>query len=107
VVPGGTLAGLMAPTEPSPPDPGVLDRALELVRGSRRPLMWVGGGAVAAGAEAEVGQLAHRLRAGVITSPNGRGVLSEDDPLVIGNLSWDPDVRALCRDADLLIAVVF
>jgi hypothetical protein len=23
----------------------------------------------------------------------------------IGNLSWDPDVRALCREADLLVAI--
>jgi acetolactate synthase-1/2/3 large subunit len=32
-------------------------------------------------------------------------VLAEDDPLCIGNLSWEPDVRALCRDADLLVAI--
>ena len=46
-----------------------------------------------------------RLGAGLFTSPNGRGVLPEDDPLCIGNLSWDPDVRALCREADLLVAI--
>ncbi|MGA2531064.1 MAG: thiamine pyrophosphate-binding protein, partial [Acidimicrobiales bacterium] len=35
----------------------------------------------------------------------GRGILAENDPSCIGNLSWDPDVRALCVEADLLIAV--
>jgi acetolactate synthase-1/2/3 large subunit len=105
VVPHDALARLIAPIEVVAPDPGELGPAVELIRSSRRPLMWVGGGAVSAGAEAEVGELAHRIGAGVITSPNGRGVLPEDDALVIGNLSWDPDVRSLCRDADLLVAI--
>jgi acetolactate synthase-1/2/3 large subunit len=53
----------------------------------------------------EVVTLVRQLGAGLLTSPNGRGVLSEDDPLCIGNLSWDSDVRALCNEADILIAI--
>ena len=72
---------------------------------SRRPVIWAGGGAVAAGAAGEVTELARRLGAGVITSPNGRGLVAEDDPCCVGNLSWDPEVRELCREADLLVAI--
>jgi acetolactate synthase-1/2/3 large subunit len=105
VLGGEKIISLLAPAEPPSPDANELVRAVELVRTSRRPLVWAGGGAVSAGAEEEIAELVHWLGAGLITSPNGRGVLSEDDPACIGNLSWDPDVRALCREADLLVAV--
>jgi acetolactate synthase-1/2/3 large subunit len=98
-------------TVPSAPAPAVgLDeaevaRAVEIIAGSLRPIVWAGGGVVAAEAVDQVAGLVRRLGAGLLTSPNGRGVLPEDDPLCIGNLSWDPDVRALCREADLLVAI--
>ncbi len=103
-----------AVVETAPPPAGAVDtradeaevaRAAEVIAGARRPLVWAGGGVVAADAVSEVSALVRRLGAGVLTSPNGRGVVSEDDPLCIGNLSWDPDVRALCREADLLVAI--
>jgi acetolactate synthase-1/2/3 large subunit len=103
------------PTEPDqiPPAPAAavgLDeteviRAVEIIAGSRRPIVWAGGGVVAAGAIDQVVMLVRRLGAGLLTSPNGRGILPEDDPLCIGNFSWDQDVRALCREADLLVAI--
>lgn len=82
-----------------------LEEAAELIARSARPLVWAGGGAVAAHAEAEVAQLVRRLSAGLLTSPNARGILPEDDPLCLGNLPWDPDVRRLVADADLLIGI--
>jgi len=87
------------------PDETEVASAAEIISRSRRPLVWAGGGAVAAGAADEIATLVRRLGAGLLTSPNGRGIISEDDPVCIGNLSWDPDVRALCRDADLLVAI--
>jgi acetolactate synthase-1/2/3 large subunit len=84
---------------------GDISRVAELVALSRRPVVWAGGGAVTAGAGDEVAELVRRLGAGLLTSPNGRGIVSEDHACCIGNLSWDPDVRALCREADLLIAI--
>jgi acetolactate synthase-1/2/3 large subunit len=86
-------------------DEAEVAHVVEIIAGSRRPIVWAGGGVVAAGAVDEVVMLVRRLGAGLLTSPNGRGVLSEDDPLCIGNFSWDPDVRALYREADLLIAI--
>lgn len=104
------LSGARRPTSlvpggPEPASGAEITRAAELVASSCRPIVWAGGGAVAAGAAPEVTRLVHRLGAGLLTSPNGRGILAENDPSCIGNLSWDPDVRALCVEADLLIAV--
>jgi len=96
-VAGGTAAAEASNAE--------IFRAAELIASSRRPVVWAGGGAVAAEAGAEVALLVRRLGAGLLTSPNGRGIIPEDDPSCIGNLSWDADVRALCRDADLLVAI--
>ena len=98
----------LASVPPAPtglPDEADLARAAELIARSRRPIVWAGGGVVAAGACGEVAVLVRRLGAGLLTSPNGRGVIPEDDSSCIGNLPWDPDVRALCCEADLLVAI--
>lgn len=90
---------------PAGVDEAAQQRAIELLRSARRPLIWAGGGVVAAHAWEELATLARLLGAGVITSANGRGVIDETDPLCIGNLPWDKGVRALCQRADLLLAV--
>ena len=87
------------------PERAEVIRAAEVITASRRPIVWAGGGVVAADAVAEVQRFVRRLGAGLLTSPNGRGVIPESDPACIGNLTWDPDVRALCREADLLVAI--
>jgi acetolactate synthase-1/2/3 large subunit len=97
------LEGLAVPG--GSPDGAEVARAAEVIAGSRRPIVWAGGGVVAADAVAEVQRFVRRLGAGLLTSPNGRGVIPESDPACIGNLTWDPDVRALCREADLLVAI--
>ena len=86
-------------------DPGAIDEAVAQLRAARRPLIWAGGGAVAADAADEVAELVRRTGAGLLTSPNGRGIVDEDDPACIGNLPWDPGVRELAARADLLVAV--
>jgi acetolactate synthase I/II/III large subunit len=100
-----TDVGERARREVPPIDQDAVAAAAQVLEGSSRPLIWAGGGVVASGAESELEKLAHLLGAGVLTSPNGRGVMPEDDPLCIGNLPWDEDVRALCQDADVLLAV--
>lgn len=84
-------------------DAGSLARAAQLLRTARTPLIWLGGGAADAGVA--VKDLAHRLGAGILTSNSGRGIVSEDDPLVIGNFATTPEVRALLDDADVLLAI--
>lgn len=85
--------------------PAAWVKAAEMISQSRSPLIWAGGGAVRAHAEEEVARLARRVGAGLITSANARGLLPEDDPLCIGNLPWDPQVRELVMESDLLIGI--
>ncbi len=99
------LERLLSPAPSPSPDRVIIARSAELLRAARRPLVWAGGGVVASGAEHELQAVARALSAGVLTSPNGRGVLDERDPLCVGNLSWEPSVRQLCREADVLLAV--
>jgi acetolactate synthase-1/2/3 large subunit len=79
--------------------------AARLLAGARRPLVVVGGGVVAAGAEAELGAVVRRLGAPVVATVAGRGVVDERDPAFQGVLS---DRRA-CREplaaADVILAV--
>jgi thiamine pyrophosphate-dependent acetolactate synthase large subunit-like protein len=82
-----------------------VEAAARLLREAERPLIVSGGGVIAAGAEAELTALARRLRAPVVTTVSGRGVLSERDPLWHSVL---PDRRATAgalAAADVILAV--
>ncbi|MGW0183333.1 thiamine pyrophosphate-binding protein [Nocardia sp. NPDC003345] len=85
------------------PDPVALAEAVGLLAASRRPLLWVGGGA--AGAKAELTTLLRTLGAGLLTSNSGRAIVPEDDPLVIGNFATAPEIAPLLADADLLLSI--
>jgi acetolactate synthase-1/2/3 large subunit len=92
---------------PLPPAEPVLDaRSLEALarelRGAKRPLLWLGGGA--RGAVAPVRALAG-LGWGVVTSVSGRGVLPEDDPHSLGSYTTAPPVEALYRTCDAMVVV--
>ena len=63
-----------------------LDRAAKLINKSRKPYIFVGGGAVKAEAEKEVRELAHKIQAPVCDSLMGKGVMPADDPLYMGML---------------------
>jgi acetolactate synthase-1/2/3 large subunit len=103
--PAQRLESALAPESRQPASEDELRTAAELLSRARRPLVWAGGGAVASGAEAEVAALVRRLGAGLITSPNGRGILAEDEAACVGNLPWEPAVRELCLRADLLVGI--
>jgi acetolactate synthase-1/2/3 large subunit len=82
-----------------------LGRARDLLAGATRPLLWVGGGAVHAGAGELVGELARRLAAPVITTFAGRGVLPPDHPCLVPGPPHVPEVGRLWDDADVVVAV--
>jgi thiamine pyrophosphate-dependent acetolactate synthase large subunit-like protein len=94
-----------APAIPQDPPEPDLDAALALVERAQRPLLWVGGGALRAGAGDAVGRLAERLAAPVVTTYNGRGVLPPDHPCLVPGPAHVPAVGALWDEADLVIAV--
>lgn len=84
-------------------DPALVAEAAGLIATARRPLIWAGGGAVAAGEW--VRRLAEWAGAGVLTSNSGRGTVPEDHPLLIGNFASNPAAADLLDAADLLVAV--
>src|SRR5581483_11533383 len=65
-------------------DPALVARAAELLAGAERPVIVAGGGVGLSGAEAELAALAERLDAPVVTTPAGRGSISEAHRLAFG-----------------------
>ncbi|KDC98082.1 thiamine pyrophosphate enzyme, N-terminal TPP binding domain protein [Bordetella bronchiseptica MBORD675] len=86
------------------PSPAALDQLAQKVRAARRPLVWAGGGARAAGKELAA---LVELGFGMVTSWNGHGVVSDDHPANLGALNGpgSPAVQALYEQADLLLVV--
>lgn len=77
-------------------------RAAELCASAARPVILAGGGA--GGAAAELGELASRLDAPVVTTVNARGLLAGHDLLVPASPSLEP-VRDLLHQSDLVLAI--
>lgn len=88
-------------------NPRQIIQALKLIREARRPLLYVGGGAIAAGAHAEIQELAERYSIPVTTTLMGLGVFDEHHPLAVGMLGMHGTAYAnfAVTECDLLIAV--
>jgi acetolactate synthase-1/2/3 large subunit len=88
----GDVAGTAAETPEYRPslapraggDPGDVERAATLLGEAERPVIWAGGGVTLAGAERALVELAERLDAPVVTTPSGRGSISEEHRLAFG-----------------------
>ncbi len=89
------------PGERGAGDPDLLREAATLLRRAERPVIYSGGGTLAAGAWDEVRQLAERLEAPVVMSVDGRGALSDRHYLAHTGVTG----QALCEEADLILAV--
>ncbi len=104
VAPGSSIpAGFKLPPAP---EPGAIDDALSLIRQARRPLLYVGGGAISSGAHRAVKQLAERFRLPVTTTLMGKGAFDEKHPLAVGMLGMHGTAYAnfAVTECDLLIA---
>ncbi len=87
-----------------PPQPPPLDGVVGRLSNARRPLLYAGQGALLAGAP--LAKLAEALRAPVVTTTSGRGVLSESHPWVMpSDLAPSAAVVALFSEADVVLAV--
>jgi acetolactate synthase-1/2/3 large subunit len=65
-------------------DPDAVERAGRLLSQAERPVIWAGGGVGLSGAEAELVALAQAIDAPVVTTPSGRGSISEEHRLAFG-----------------------
>jgi acetolactate synthase-1/2/3 large subunit len=88
-------------------NPRQISAALKLIRESRRPLLYVGGGAIASGAHQELKQLAETFHIPVTTTLMGIGAFDEHHPLALGMLGMHGTAYAnfAVTDCDLLICV--
>jgi acetolactate synthase-1/2/3 large subunit len=87
------------------PDPIQVERIAERLTGARRRVIVAGGGVIAAGAGPALQALAERLDAPVITTVDGRGALSEEHPLCIGNYYQSAGIYQAIRDAEVTLAI--
>jgi thiamine pyrophosphate-dependent acetolactate synthase large subunit-like protein len=93
-----------------------IDRAAELLRQARRPLVFAGGGVIAAEAWKELVEVAELLQAPVLMSPMGKGAIPADHPLCGGvTFTWvtadlqnmEKSMSPLASMADAALAVGF
>ncbi|HBB35180.1 MAG TPA: biosynthetic-type acetolactate synthase large subunit [Cyanobacteria bacterium UBA8803] len=88
-------------------NPRQINQALNLIRQSQRPLLYVGGGAISSMAHAELQQLAEIFQIPVTTTLMGKGAFDEAHPLAVGMLGMHGTAYAnfAVTECDLLIAV--
>jgi len=90
---------------PTPAD-DLLDQAVSLLNGAKRPMIYVGNGA--RDALDDLMQVAERLAAPVATTLQGKGVFPEDHPLWLWNgfgKSAPKFVREISKASDCLLAI--
>lgn len=87
--------------------PRQVERALDMLLASRKPVVYVGGGVISANAAENLTQLAQRLTIPVTTTLMGLGAFPEDDPYSLGLLGMHGTYYAnmAVTNTDLLIAV--
>lgn len=90
------------PSRPAP-DPEAIRKASSMLAAARRPVVALGGGAV--DAATEVLALIGKIDAPVTLTHAAKGLLPPEHPLLVaGSPSYAP-VRALYRDADLVLGI--
>lgn len=84
-----------------------LDRAAELIKDSKRPYIYAGGGVIASEASAELKRLAELCDAPVSCSLMGQGAYDQTDERYIGMLGMHGTVKAAAalNSCDLFVAV--
>jgi acetolactate synthase-1/2/3 large subunit len=83
------------------PDVKTIEQAAALLAGAKLPVIYVGGGVLAAHASAALAALAEKLQAPVVISENGRGALSDRHPMALTALAG----RAVFAHADVALIV--
>jgi acetolactate synthase-1/2/3 large subunit len=96
-------AGHSARAAASPAD---VERAAALLLAARRPLLYAGGGVHLSGAHEALAGVAEYLQAGVLTSAEGKGALSDTSDLSLGATIWSQSVAKKHLEAADAILVV-
>ena len=86
---------------------GDMQNAIDMINSAKKPMIFVGGGAVLSGAAREVTEFAHKIHAPVTTSLMGHGVFPETDPLFTGMLGMHGTKTSnyAVMECDLLVVI--
>lgn len=89
------------------PDPLAIDKAVDVLRDSRRPVIVVGGGAITSDSADEVLALAEAWQIPVVTTWNGKGAFPEDHALFAGSVGQTGTIvgNAVASRADVVISI--
>ena len=84
-----------------------VNRLAKLVNSAKRPVIYAGGGVIAADASADVTALAHKAGIPVVTTLTGMGAIDSGDLLSLGmaGIHGEPAARRALADADLIVAL--
>lgn len=88
-------------------NPRQIGNAIALLHAAKKPLLYVGGGAVISGAHAEIAQLAEYFQTPVTNTLMGKGAFDEQHPLSVGMLGMHGTAYAnfAVSECDLLVAI--
>lgn len=86
-------------------DPVALSDAVRLLASAERPIIWAGGGVATPEASAALLRLAELTGSPVLTTQKGKGAISADHPLHVGNWANELPTRELLIGSDVLIAI--
>jgi len=99
--------GSLFPRFRTAPDPIEVERAAQLILKARKPVLVVGGGAHISGADQQVRGLTELLRAPIITSISGKGIIEENHPQAFGvaGVFGNPIANEIMQQADLVFFI--
>jgi acetolactate synthase-1/2/3 large subunit len=88
-------------------DAAAVDRIVEALSSARRPILYAGGGVLAARATGELAALVEAFEIPVAHTLMGKGCMHEDHPLLLGMTGFwgTPIANEMCRNADLILAI--
>ena len=86
---------------------GQLKKAITLLEEAKKPMFLIGGGVNLAHAQQEMTKLAEKIDAPVITTVMGRGAISTEHPLYIGNIGMHGSYAAnkTADECDLMFSI--
>lgn len=84
-----------------------LKRAMQAIAKAKKPLIYVGGGAILSNCAYEIRELAEKLNIPVVETLMARGVMGHENPLLFGMLGMHGEYAAnmAAHEADLLISL--
>ncbi len=98
------LPGYRIPTRA---DPAAVEQAAAFLKAARRPVLYVGNGAVISGAGKTIMSLAEKLRAPIVNTLLGKGATDETHPLHLGMLGMHGTAYAnkAVANCDLIMSI--